>query len=100
MGSRKKAKTPVPSEFLNTDLVFCSTFVEIAKQEIDLGEHGFAQQMIDRAEEVYTAIGNYIATLKREPEGDRSERRAVEQQLSDIKDRLDTLRSQLKTLAN
>ena len=89
-----KPTNKISDEFLQTDLVFCSTFVEIAKQEISSGERDFAERIIDRAEEVYAGVGKHFAGVE-----NGSHRRGIEQKLIVIRKRLDALKIQMKRLA-
>ena len=90
-----KPTNKISDEFLQTDLVICSTFVEIAKQEISSGERDFAERIIDRAEEVYAAsVGKHFAGVE-----NGCHRRGIEQKLIVIRERLDALKIQMKRLA-
>ena len=89
-----KPTNKISDEFLQTDLVICSTFVEIAKQEISSGERDFAERIIDRAEEVYAGVGKHFAGVE-----NGCHRRGIEQKLIVIRERLDALKIQMKRLA-
>jgi hypothetical protein len=72
-------------------LVICSSFVEIAKQEIDRGEHRLADSIIVRAEEIYAEARPLVASVE-----DGAEKQRLEWKLIDIRFRLDILESQMK----
>jgi hypothetical protein len=78
---------------LRSELMICSSFVEIAKQEIDRGEHSLAGVIIAQAEEVYAEAGPLVATVAM---GDEKQR--LERTLTDIRCRLDILEGQMKRL--
>lgn len=83
----------VSDGLLTTDVVFCSAFVEIAKREIDSGDHVFAQRVIERAERVYAEAAEQIA---RAEEG--SEKLRLQGKLERVRFRLDILKGQMKSL--
>jgi hypothetical protein len=72
--------------------MICSSFVEIAKLEIDRGGHRLAQSIIVQAEEVYAEAKPLVASA----EGDEKQR--LEWKLVDIRSRLDILDAQMKRL--
>jgi hypothetical protein len=80
-------------ELLLTDLVFCSAFVEIAKQEIDLGDPTLAQRIVARAETVYwDALGQIMFAR------DGIEKRTLQGKLTSIRARLDILKSEIRRI--
>jgi hypothetical protein len=78
---------------LQTDLVFCCAFTDIAKKEIEHGEREFALRVLARAEEVHAAIARYIAGIDQ-----GEQRRWIEQKLRDVRERLDHLKSEVEAL--
>jgi hypothetical protein len=84
-------RTAASGELLVSELVICSSFVEIAKQEIDRGEHRLADSIIVRAEEIYAEARPLVASVE-----DGAEKQRLEWKLIDIRFRLDILESQMK----
>jgi hypothetical protein len=75
---------------LRSELLICSSFVEIAKQDIDRGESGLAESVIAQAEEVYKEAGPLLASAEISDEKQR-----LEWKLVDIRARLDILEGQV-----
>jgi hypothetical protein len=73
--------------------MICSSFVAIAKREIDRGGHGLAKSIIAQAEEVYAEAGQLVAAAEM---GDEKQR--LEWKLLDLRSRLDILEGQMKRL--
>jgi hypothetical protein len=78
---------------LRSELMICSSFLEIAKQEIDRGGHGVAKSIIAQAEEIYAEARPLVAAAEI---GDEKQR--LEWKLVDIRSQLDILEEQLKRL--
>ena len=80
-------------ELLLTDLVFCSAFVEIAKQEIDSGDPTFAERIVARGERVYwDALGQIMLAR------DGKEKRTLQGKLTSIRARLDILKGEIRRI--
>jgi hypothetical protein len=76
---------------LRSELLICSSFVEIAKQEIDRGESGLAESNIAQAEEVYAEAGPLVAAFEI---GEQKQR--LEWKLVDIRSQLDIVERRMK----
>jgi hypothetical protein len=94
MNTETDDRTAASVQLLISELVICSSSVEIAKQESDRGEHRLADSIILRAEEVYAEARPLVATVE-----DGVEKQRLEWKLVDIRFRLDALESRMKRFA-
>jgi hypothetical protein len=86
--------TTVTNETLGADAVFCSAFLEMAKQEVDRGESILARRILSRAEEVYLEVRAHLVGVD-----DGAAKQRLRRKLLDIRSRLDILDGEVKRLA-
>ena len=73
-------------DFLQADLALCTTFADLVLTELSLEDWQAAQNALAKSEEGYATVARLLTKLK-----DGGHRLSIEQQLNDLRTKLDSL---------
>lgn len=78
------------SDFLQTEVALCFTFVELATTELQMSDLAAAKGVLAKAEEAYATIDRFLPRVDGGPE-----KEAIERKLVELRAKLDSLQQKI-----